>query len=240
MSDASSAQRAERKPPHRGQACRRNAASDSAVSRRILGANSSSSGPAPPSTSALLTTRTRPPAAGSSTWSKTTLPNGTGHSLTQRRPASTAVMVKGPPRLPRCLAQPRAPGSNGPSSSAISLLTSHSGQRATSVHTFQTASGSASNVASHSNRCMTAPQGAWPGSEPADICRAALGPHAQGGTQGPAAVIVPQPDAMRQPDAPRSGRSLLCKTALSRKDAAAAIARTRACPDESSGELHPG
>jgi hypothetical protein len=48
------------------QACRRNAASDSAVSRRILGAKGRSSGPAPPSTSALLTSRTRPSGTGSS------------------------------------------------------------------------------------------------------------------------------------------------------------------------------
>src|SRR6266481_7939545 len=84
-----------------------------------------------------------------------TLPSGIGHSVTQRRPASTAVMVNEPPRLPRCLAQPCVPGSNAPSSCAISLLTSHSGQRATSVHAFQTASGSASNVASHSNKYMS-------------------------------------------------------------------------------------
>src|SRR6266567_8868630 len=105
------------------------AARDSAVSRRILGANSRSRGPIPPCTATFLTTRTHPPATGSSTWSKTTVPNGSGHSLTQRRGSSTAMMVKEPPRLPRFLAQPPAPGWNGPSSRAISLLTSHSGQR---------------------------------------------------------------------------------------------------------------
>src|SRR5690348_15062575 len=66
-------------------------------------------------------------------------------------------MVKEPPRLPRCLAQPDTPGSNGPSSRAISLLTSHSGQRATSIHTAHTAAGQASSVASHSNRRMPCP-----------------------------------------------------------------------------------
>jgi hypothetical protein len=111
-------------------------------------------GPEPALAPTLLTTRTRPPPTGSSEWSKMTLPSGTGHSVTQRRPASTSVMVKAPPRLPRCLAQPETPGSNGPSSRDISLLTSQSGQRATSVHTFQTASGSASKVASHSNSYM--------------------------------------------------------------------------------------
>ena len=44
------------------------------------------------------------------------------------------------------------PDRDRPDSPAISLPTSHSGQRATSVHTFQTSAGSASNVASHSNR----------------------------------------------------------------------------------------
>ena len=132
--------------------CRSRASKDRAISRRILGAISRSREPNPPCTSTLLTTRTRPVATGSITWSKTTLPMGTGHSLTQRRPSSTSVMVKEPPRLPRCFAQPETPGWNGPSSRAISLLTSHSGQRSTSVHTFQTSAGSAPNVASHSNR----------------------------------------------------------------------------------------
>src|SRR6266550_8696968 len=99
-----------------------------------------------------------------------TLPSGIGHSVTQDLPASTAVMVNEPPRLPRCLAQPRVPGSNGPSSRDISLLTSHSGQRATSVHTFQTASGSASNVASHSNTNMPALGEARQMSELAGCC----------------------------------------------------------------------
>ena len=39
-----------------------------------------------------------------------TLPSGIGHSVTQRRPHSTSVMVNEPPRLPRCLAQPRVVG----------------------------------------------------------------------------------------------------------------------------------
>src|SRR2546429_2845721 len=130
------------------------------------------SGPHAPSTSTLLTTRTYPPATGSTRWSKMTLPSGIGHSVTQRLPASTSVMVNEPPRLPRCLAQPRVPGSNGPSSCAISLLTSHSGQRATSVHAFQTASGSASNVASHSNKYIPvlAP-GTWVASYPLGSAR---------------------------------------------------------------------
>ena len=107
-------------------------------------------GPEPAFTSSPLDHPDTPVAQGfEPVAAKTTLPTGSGHSDTQLRPASTAVMVKEPPRLPRCLAQPQAPGSNGPSSREISLLTSHSGQRATSVHTFQTASGSASNVASH-------------------------------------------------------------------------------------------
>src|SRR5262249_54250292 len=135
------------------------ATSDSPISRRIFGTNIRIRGVIPPSTSTFLTTRTRPLATGSSTWSKTTLPNSSGHSLTHRRPASTAVMVKEPPRLPRCLAQPDTPASNGPSSRAISLLASHSGQRATSVQTAHTAAGPASSVASHSNRCMTRPPG---------------------------------------------------------------------------------
>src|SRR6516162_635308 len=135
------------------------------MSRRILGTNSRISGAMPPSASTRLTTRTRPLATGSSSWSKTTLPNSNGHSLTQRRPASTAVMVKEPPRLPRCLAQPDTPGSNGPSSRAISLLTSHSGQRATSVHKAHTTADPASSVASHSNRYMPPPEGTQPESE---------------------------------------------------------------------------
>src|SRR5690242_14665085 len=138
------------------------AAKEAAVSRRIRGASSRSSGPVPPCTSALLITLTYPAAAGSSRCSKVIVPSGTGHVLTQRRPGSTAVMVKGPPRLPRCLAQPRAPGSNGPSSCAISLLTSHSGQLATSVHTCQTASGSAWSTASHPNKYITIPAGSRP------------------------------------------------------------------------------
>src|SRR5580700_10849974 len=142
------------------------AVNEAAVSRRIRGASSRSSGPDPPCTSALFTSRTHPGPAGSSRWLKVTVPSGTGHSVTQRRPGSTTVTVKAPPRLPRCLAQPRAPGSNGPSSWATSLLTSHSGQRATSVHTFQTASGSASKTASYSNRYMIISAGAAHGFTP--------------------------------------------------------------------------
>jgi len=62
-------------------------------------------------------------------------------------PASTAVMVKEPPRLPRCWPSRGYPAQTGRPAARASLLTSHSGQRATSVHIFQTASGSASNVA---------------------------------------------------------------------------------------------
>src|SRR6516165_11065506 len=139
-------------------ATRPKAASDSAISRRIFGTNSRTSGAMPPSASTLLTTRTPPVATGSSTWSKTTLPSSIGHSLTQRRPGSTTVIVKGPPRLPRCLAHPDTPRSNGPSSRAISLLASHSGQRATSVHTAHTAAGPACSAASHSNKYMLPPR----------------------------------------------------------------------------------
>src|SRR5215831_18932824 len=139
-------------------ACRARATSDSAISRRIFGTNSRANGAMPPSASTLLTTRTPPVATGSSTWSKTTLPSSIGHSLTQRRPGSTAVTMNGPPRLPRCFSHPDTPGSNGPSSRAISLLTSHSGQRATSVHTAHTAAGPACSVASHSNRYMLPPE----------------------------------------------------------------------------------
>src|SRR5580693_3416998 len=144
----------------------RKAVNEAAVSRRIRGASSRSSGPDPPCTSALFTSRTHPGPASSSRWLKVTVPSGTGHSVTQRRPGSTTVTVKAPPRLPRCLAQPRVPGSNGPSSWATSLLTSHSGQPATSVHTFQTASGSASKTASYSNRCMIVSAGAAHGFAP--------------------------------------------------------------------------
>src|SRR6516225_2646167 len=91
-----------------GRSSRSRAHSDWLMSRRILGANILSNGPEPPYTSTLLTTRTYPSPTGSSVWSKTTVPPGTGHSLTQRRPSSTFVMMNEPPRLPRCLAQPRA------------------------------------------------------------------------------------------------------------------------------------
>src|SRR5690242_495416 len=150
-------------------ACRPRAASDSAISRRIFGANSRASGAIPPSASTLLTTRTPPVATGSSTWSKTTLPSSIGHSLTQRRPGSTAVMTYVPPMLPRCLAHPDTPGSNGPSSRAISLLTSHSGQRATSVHTAHTAAGPACSAASHSNRYMVPPRNSPRDQEPSRL-----------------------------------------------------------------------
>jgi hypothetical protein len=134
------------------------ASSDSVMSRRIRAANiSRKSGLNPPSTSMFFVTRTWPPSAGSMRCSKITFPSGMGHSLTQRRSGSTSVIVNVPPRFPRCLAHPDAPVTKGPSSRAISLVKSHSGQPGTSVQTFHTAAGSAPNVASHWNEYTGTP-----------------------------------------------------------------------------------
>ena len=128
------------------------------MSRRIRGAASTRNSPAePPSTCTLLATRTWPPGTGSTTWSKITRPSGSGLSLIQRRPGSTEVMANVPPSALCFLTQPEVPGWNSPSIWAISLLTSHSGQRATSVQIRQTVAASASNVTAHSNKNMTEP-----------------------------------------------------------------------------------
>src|SRR5260370_6482607 len=115
-----------------------------AMSVRILAANKSRKrGPNPPYTSTLLVTLAHPPGCGSIRWSNTTLPRGNGHSLAQRRYGSTTVIVKGPPRVPPCLAQPDLPAADGPSRRAVSLLGAQRGQSDTSVQKRQTCSGSA-------------------------------------------------------------------------------------------------